>query len=62
MNLSEQAIDEVRDELRRLKAILDSGDTPFDSVEVITNSPEAKRLFEDLLKEASLPGSVRLED
>jgi hypothetical protein len=61
--------DEVRDEilkgarngLTKIRTIIDSGSTPFRSVEVITNSPGSKKLFEGLLKELRVPGTVRLE-
>ena len=51
----------VRDELTRIRTIIESGSTPFTSIEIITNSAKAKRLFEDMLKELSVPGTVRLE-
>lgn len=51
---------EPRDELRRLQKIILSGETPFKSVEIITNTEESKKLFESLLKEFKVPGKVRL--
>ena len=51
----------AREELRKVRTIIESGSTPFKSLEVITNSPEAKRLFETMLKESRVPGIVRLE-
>jgi hypothetical protein len=51
----------TREELRKVRTIIESGSTPFKSVEVITNSPEAKRLFEAMLKESRVPGTVRFE-
>jgi hypothetical protein len=56
----EKALNKVRDELRRARAIIRSGETPFKSVEIITNTPESKALFEGMLNEASVPGTVRL--
>jgi hypothetical protein len=56
-----KVLKDTRDELRRVRAVIESGSTPFTSVEIITNSPEAKKLFEGMLKEMSLPGTVRLE-
>lgn len=52
---------EVRDELRRARTIIESRSTPFKNVEIITNSPDAKRFFEGLLKEMRVPGNVRVE-
>ena len=52
---------ETRDELDRARKIVRSGSTPFKSIEVITNSPDAKRFFEGLLKEMRVPGKVRVE-
>ncbi len=54
-------LDKVRDDLTRVRTIIKSGETPFKSIEIITNSPEAKSAFEALLKELSVPGKVRLE-
>jgi hypothetical protein len=47
-------------ELRCLRQIIRSGESPFKSVEIITNTPESKALFEGLLKEVGVPGTVRL--
>jgi hypothetical protein len=51
----------VRRDLMKIRTIIKSGETPFNSVEIITNSPEAKKAFETILKELSVPGTVRLE-
>ena len=51
----------VRRDLTKVRTIIKSGETPFKSVEIVTNSPEAKSAFEALLKELSVPGKVRLE-
>ena len=51
----------VRDELKRVSTVIKSEATPFKSLEIITNSPEAKTNFESMLKELSVPGTVRLE-
>jgi hypothetical protein len=56
-----EVLGDVRKQLKSVRTIIESGSTPFKSVEIITNSPEAKKLFEGLLKEARVPGSVRLE-
>jgi hypothetical protein len=53
-------LDEVRDELRRARIIIRSGKTPFKSIEIITNTPESKALFEGMLKDAGVQGTVRL--
>ncbi|MGD9720779.1 MAG: hypothetical protein AB7O59_13905 [Pirellulales bacterium] len=50
----------VRDELRRVRIIIESEETPFKSVEIITNSEEAKAYFEGLLREMQVPGTVQL--
>jgi hypothetical protein len=54
-------LDEAREKLSRLRTIIDSGETPFTSVEVITNTEESKALFENLLKELSLKGTVQVK-
>jgi hypothetical protein len=51
----------ARGELTRMRKIIESGSTPFTSVEIITNTPESKAMFEAVLKELSVPGTVRLE-
>lgn len=51
---------ETRDSLERAATIIKSGSTPFKSVEVITNTPGSKTLFEKMLREIGLPGTVRL--
>jgi hypothetical protein len=56
-----KVLTDTRDELRRVRTIIESGETPFTSLEVITNSSEAKTLFDGMLKEMSVPGTVRLE-
>jgi hypothetical protein len=57
----EEVLDEVRDELRRVKLIHEDRGNPFQRIEIITNHPAAKELFEKMLQEASLTGRVRLE-
>jgi hypothetical protein len=47
-------------ELAEVRTIIRSGETPFKSIEIITNTPESKALFEGMLKEAGVPGTVRL--
>lgn len=56
----ERVLNDVRDELRRIRIIIDSKSTPFERIEFITNSPEAKKLFEQLLREFQLPGEVQI--
>jgi len=55
-----EILGDVRKELTKVRTIIESGQTPFTSIEIITNSEEAKALFEGMLKELSVPGSVRL--
>jgi hypothetical protein len=55
-----KALNEVRSELKRVKAIIGSRATPFTSIEFVTNTPESKALFESMLNEAGLAGTVRL--
>jgi hypothetical protein len=47
--------------LKKIRTIIESNTTPFKSVEIITNSAEAKKNFDAMLKELSVPGTVRLE-
>jgi hypothetical protein len=56
-----EILDKVRDELMRMRTVIESGSTPFKSVEIVTNSAAAKTVFEAMLTELSIPGSVRLE-
>lgn len=49
---------EVRSELARFRTIISSRETPFQKIQIITNSTEAKMLFERLLKESKVPGDV----
>jgi hypothetical protein len=43
-----------------LKKIIESGETPFKSVEIITNTPESKLFFERMMNLLEVPGTVRL--
>ena len=54
------ALNDARDEFQRARTIIRSGETPFKSFEIITNTPESKVLFERMLKEMAVPGTVRL--
>jgi hypothetical protein len=54
-------LDKMNAELQKARTIIESGATPFKSIEIITNSREAKSLFEEMLRQHSLPGSVRFE-
>jgi hypothetical protein len=56
----EKVLKETRDELIRVRTIIESGETPFRSIEIITNTNESKVFFERLLKELAVPGTVRL--
>lgn len=47
-------------QLMRLRQIIRSGETPFKSVEIITNTPESKAFFERMLYVFDVPGTVRL--
>jgi hypothetical protein len=51
----------IRRQLRKVRTIVESGSTPFKDVEIITNSPRAKKFFEGLLKEVGAPGRVILK-
>lgn len=53
-------IEQIRDEFTRLGQIIHSGETPFKSVEIITNTPESKLFFERMLNLFEVPGTVRL--
>ena len=57
----DKILKDVRNELGRARTIIESRSTPFKSIEIITNSPVAKKFFEGLLKESRVPGNVRLE-
>jgi hypothetical protein len=57
----DKIVEGVRSELGKLRTIIESGSTPFNDVEIVTNSPDAKKLFGGLLKEMRVPGNVRLE-
>jgi hypothetical protein len=60
-DIREMILKKARRDLAKVRTILKSGETPFKSVEVVTNLPEAKSAFEAMLKELSVPGTVRLE-
>ena len=51
---------DTRNRLNKAATIIKSGSTPFKSVEIITNTPGSKALFEKMLREIGLPGTVRL--
>ena len=53
-------LNKVRRDLMRIRTIIKSGASPFKSVEIVTNSPEAKKAFEAMLEELGVPGIVRL--
>ncbi len=60
-HIRNKVLGKTRGELERIRAIIDSGTTPFKSLEIITNNLESKSLFEGLLKEMKIRGSVRFE-
>jgi hypothetical protein len=51
---------DTRDRLKKAATIIRSGSTPFKSIEIVTNTPESKALFEKMLREIGLPGTVRV--
>lgn len=55
-----KVINRIRNQLGRMRTIIRSGETPFKSVEIITNTPESKLFFERMLKLFEIPGTVRL--
>ena len=57
----EEVEDGVRNQLAKIRTIIESGSTPFKSIEIVTNDPQTKKYFERLLKEAGVRGKVRLE-
>jgi hypothetical protein len=57
----DKILKDVRNEFGRARTIIESRSTPFKSIEIVTNSPAAKKFFEGLLKESRVPGNVRLE-
>jgi hypothetical protein len=54
-------VEGVRRELAKVRTIIESGSTPFKEIEIVTNSPEAKKFFEGLLKQMRVRGNVRFE-
>jgi hypothetical protein len=55
-----KVVRKLGDQLTRLRRIIRSGETPFKSVEIITNTPESKAFFERMLNVFEVPGTVRL--
>ncbi len=51
---------DTRDRLKKAATIIKSGSTPFKSIEIITNTAGSKALFESLLREIGLHGTVRV--
>jgi hypothetical protein len=49
---------EQLDEIRRMKAIVEAADNPFESIQIRTNESSAATYFEALLLEQDAPGSV----
>jgi len=49
-----------REKLAKVGVIIKSKETPFDSIQIITNTQESKAFFEGLLQELNLPGTVLL--
>jgi len=58
--IRELILSDARKRLGKVETIIKSGSTPFTAIEVITNTPGSKLLFEGMLKELGLPGTVRL--
>ena len=55
-----KVLKDTREELKKVRTIFESGATPFKSVEIITNSAKSKKLFEGLLRESHVRGTVRI--
>ena len=51
-------LDQQRDELRRVRKILEDPSNPFRRLEIITNNRDAKRLFESLMRQEGVHGHV----
>lgn len=58
--LRRNVIQRIRNQFTRFKKIIESGETPFKSVEIITNTPESKLFFERMMELFEVPGTVRL--
>ena len=56
-----QALNGTREQLHRIPTIIKCGSRPLKPVEIITNFPGSKMLFERFLTEARVPGTVRPE-
>lgn len=56
--LRQKILKQMRDEFQRIGNVINDPDNPFNSLEVITNHPEAKVFFEELLQEFNISASV----
>jgi hypothetical protein len=56
--LRRKILQQMRDEFQRIGNVINDPTNLFNSLEVITNNPEAKSLFEEFIKELNIPGSV----
>lgn len=50
------------DEFQRIANVINDPDNPFESLEIITNHPEAKAFFEELLQQLNIPASVVIRE
>lgn len=56
--IRQKIVKQMRDEFQRIGNVINDPDNPFDSLEIITNHPEAKAFFEKLLLDFNIPASV----
>ena len=50
--------DELLDELKRYKHIIDDVETPARDLKIVTNHPDAKTYLENLINSLNIPGGV----
>ena len=60
--IRKKILNKIKDEIKRIGIVIGDSGNPFDSLEVITNHPASKSLFESLLKEFDIPGNVSLKE
>ena len=58
--IRQKIVNQIKFEIERIGIVIRDSDTPFNSLEVITNHPDARSFFESLLEEFDLPGRVLL--
>ncbi len=51
-------LEEVDGEFKKMSNILNDGNNPLKKVQVITNHPNARQYFIDLMKKYGIPGEV----